>query len=382
MWKICINYDTGGGRLGGHCTQAAFTGLPGVEIAAMSDVNPETVLKDDSPIGAKRLYHSYTEMLEQEKPDIVVLCSRLPGEHYEQIKFALNHGCHVLCEKPLAETLEQVEELTELSRKTGKLVQIAHLARFAPAFHEMKRLITAGEIGDILTCYMRGKEDHRGGGEDMLVLGTHILDIACWLFGRPEQVYSDMRYKGNLLTVNDTIQTVEPIGPCGSDEIFSHYRFANGINGIFESRHHLVPGGEARLGITVAGTKGTLCIRYSGDRTLRISRDFPVPVEDQTTFEIVPLPGPPEIPGAAPIDLTKNWGYDTSRYIFRYFAENNRRAAWNLLQAIEGKETLLAGVETAADSLEMMVGAYQSALNHAVVTFPLKDKKHPLKQEA
>ena len=56
MWKICINYDTGGGRLGGHCTQAAFTGLPGVEIAAMSDVNPETVLKDDSPIGAKRLY--------------------------------------------------------------------------------------------------------------------------------------------------------------------------------------------------------------------------------------------------------------------------------------------------------------------------------------
>ena len=39
-------------------------------------------------------------------------------------------------------------------------------------------------------------------------------------------------------------------------------------------------------------------------------------------------------------------------------------------------------METAADSLEMMVGAYQSALNHAVVTFPLKDKKHPLKQKS
>ena len=67
MWKICINHDTCSGRLGGHCTEAAFSGLPGVEIAAMSDVNPDTVLKEDSPIGAKRLYHSYTEMIEQEK---------------------------------------------------------------------------------------------------------------------------------------------------------------------------------------------------------------------------------------------------------------------------------------------------------------------------
>ena len=194
MWKICINRDTGNGRLGGHCTESSFTGLPDVEIAAISDTNPETVpekvLTDEYPMGAKRLYHSYEEMIRQEKPDIVVLCSRLPGEHYEQIKFALNHGCHVLCEKPLAETLEQAEELKELSRKTGCLVQIAHLARFAPAFHKMKRMIEAGEIGTVLTCYMRGKEDHRGGGEDMLVLGTHILDAACWLFVLPEQVSS------------------------------------------------------------------------------------------------------------------------------------------------------------------------------------------------
>ena len=104
MLKVCISHDTGG-RRGGHHTEYSFTGLPGVEIAALSDVNPEAE-KTFRLTGAQRLYDSFTAMVEAEKPDIVVLCSRLPGEHYEQIKFALEHRCHVLCEKPLAESPE------------------------------------------------------------------------------------------------------------------------------------------------------------------------------------------------------------------------------------------------------------------------------------
>ena len=41
MKKVCISYDTGGGRRGGHYTHYSFTGLPGVEIAALADSNPE-----------------------------------------------------------------------------------------------------------------------------------------------------------------------------------------------------------------------------------------------------------------------------------------------------------------------------------------------------
>jgi len=171
MLKVCINRPTGGGRLGGHCTHFAFTGLPGVEIAALADANPEAE-SNFHLTGAKRLYSSFEEMMAAEKPDIVVLCSRLPEEHYREIKYALNHNCHVLCEKPLADDLFHAYELVELAEKTTCRVQVAHLARFSPAFREMKRMITAGEIGRILSCYMRGKEDNRGGGEDMLVLGT------------------------------------------------------------------------------------------------------------------------------------------------------------------------------------------------------------------
>ena len=375
MLKVCISHDTGG-RKGGHLTQYAFTGLPGVEISALADVNPEAE-KDFRLTGAKRRYESYFAMVEAERPDIVVLCSRLPGEHYEQIKFALDRHCHVFCEKPLAETLEQADELAALSRKNGCLVQMAHLARFAPTFREMKRMIDAGEIGRILTCVMRGKEDTRGGGEDMLVLGTHVLDAAAWLFGRPEQVYSDIRFEGRPITAADVLATTEPLGPCGGDEVFSLYRFPNGVNGVFESRK-VVEKGDRRLGITVCGTAGMLTIRYTGKRELRICRDFPTPMEDRSEFQVVPPPEDAPIPGAVPLDHEK-LGIDTTKYYHLYFTENNRRAAWNLLRAIRGEEPLVAGIDSALDSLEMITGAYQSALLHAPVSFPLTDRRHPLK---
>ena len=148
MLKVCINRQTGGRRRDGHHTHYAFTGLPGVDIAALADANPEA--KNNFHLcGAKKLYSSYEEMMTIEKPDIVVLCSRLPHEHYTEIKYALNHNCHVLCEKPLADDLLHAYELVELSRKTGCKVQMAHLARFAPTFLKMKEIsILSGDVVD------------------------------------------------------------------------------------------------------------------------------------------------------------------------------------------------------------------------------------------
>ena len=380
MLKVCINRQTGGGRRGGHHTHFAFTGVPGVEIAALADADPDAV-NNYHLCGAKKLYAGYEEMMCAEKPDIVILCSRLPEEHYTEIKYALEHHCHVLCEKPLADDLPHAYELVELSRKTGYKVQMAHLARFAPAFREMKRMIHAGEIGKVLTCYMRGKEDTRGGGEDMLVLGTHILDAACWMFDLPESVYSDIHWEGRHITAADTVETTEPLGPCAGDEIFAHFRFKNGVNGIFESRRGLVPAvADMRMGITVSGTDGALTIRYTDKRTLRLSRNFPVPVEDTNQYDIVELPVTEEFPGAAPIDPAA-WGINTQAFHNVYFMENNRRAAWDLLQAIEKNSEPTAGIESAVQSLEMIVGIYQSALSHSMVGLPLKNRQHPLNPE-
>ena len=108
MLKVCINRQTGNGRLGGHHTDFAFTGLAGVKISALADANVEAQ-KNYFLTGAEKLYSSFEEMMECEKPDIVVLASRLPDEHSYQIKYALERNCHILCEKPLASTVAQAK---------------------------------------------------------------------------------------------------------------------------------------------------------------------------------------------------------------------------------------------------------------------------------
>ena len=378
MKKVCIVCDSGSGRLGGHCTQYAFCGLPGVKICALSDANKEADWTSHKRTGAERFYSDYKEMITKEKPDIAVLCSRLPGEHYPQIKFALEHHCHVFCEKPAADDLEKADDLIRLAESTHCKVQIAHLARFAPAFREMKRLIDEGQIGRILSCYMRGKEESRGGGEDMMVLGTHIMDVACYLLGDPLSVYSDIRVNGDCIRKGEYLPTEEPLGLCTGDEVFSHFRFPNGVNGIFESRRNTVPKTQIRrLGIVISGTEGALSIRYEGERQLHISRNFPSPQEDEAHFEVVTLPPEETIPGAAAIDYTA-WNLNRENPLHRYFTGNNRRAAWDLLQCIHGDTTPRADLRSAAISLEMILGSYRSALEKRVVSLPLEDRTHPL----
>lgn len=382
MKKVCIVCDTGAGRLGGHYTQYAFCGLPGVEICALSDANPQADWDFHKRTGAKRFYSSFQEMIEKETPHIAVLCSRLPGEHYPQIKFALEHHCHVLCEKPVSDDLLQADELIGLAKKNHCKVQIAHLARFAPAFQEMKRQIDSGAIGKVLSCYMRGKEETRGGGEDMMVLGTHVMDIACYLLGDPLSVYSDIRVNGEFIRKGEYLPTEEPLGLCTGDEIFSHYRFPNGVNGIFESRRNTVPKSQIiRLGIVVTGTAGALSVRYEGERQLHISRNFPVPQEDEAHFEIVPLPEEPPIPGAEEMDFVK-WNANKDNPLHRYFTGNNRRAAYDLLMSIEKGSTPRADLCSARMSLEMILGAYRSALEKCLVELPLTDRTHPLSADS
>ena len=376
MKKVCIVHETGNGRLGGHYIENAFQGLPGVEITALADSNQDRTAADYMPKAPIR-YYDYREMLEKEKPDIVVLASRLPDEHFEQINFALDRHCHILTEKPFVADLVQSDCLIAKAAANHTRIAIAYLGRYAPVFQTMKKMIDAGEIGQVLTCYLRGKEDNRGGGEDMMVLGSHLLDLAVYLFGPPLEVFSDIRVNGRVITSSDRMATDEPIGLAAGDEILSFYRFPGKINTIFQSHRAIVDRGNiTRMGMVVAGTKASLAVRYN-DRTLRICRNFPVPEEDESRYEPVAVPTAPEIPGAEPIDY-KHCVAGPEDPSHRYYADNNRRVAWDLLQCLETGGLLLSSATDAAWSLEMITGAYRSAIERRVITLPQTDRKHPL----
>ena len=95
QWKVGIVYDSSQKSKGHHGTHLAFTGLPGVEIV-LADPNIEGMAARMQAIGAARRYADYREMLVAEAPDVVVVCSRLPGDHFPVIRAAAERGCHIL----------------------------------------------------------------------------------------------------------------------------------------------------------------------------------------------------------------------------------------------------------------------------------------------
>ena len=100
--------------------------------------------------GAKNYYGSYEEMLKDSNVDLVYICT--PNMlHYEQIKFCLSHGKHVICEKPMVKNEEQVRELFAFARKKGCFLMEAEKTMFTPLNKKIKKMIADGEIGKVHT---------------------------------------------------------------------------------------------------------------------------------------------------------------------------------------------------------------------------------------
>jgi predicted dehydrogenase len=381
-WKVGIVQDTSIPSLGFHGLHNGFRGLPGVELAAHVDSNTEN-LAERMAYGPKKHYRSCLEMMDREKPDIVILCSRHPCEHLEQIKAAAERGIHLYCEKPMTADLEEADQVVALAEKHRIKICMAHPARYALAFRTMKTMVAAGEIGAPLRIYGRGKCDHRGGGEDLVVLGTHILDLQNYFFGAPEYVMADVTTGGKPIVRTDRIRTAEPLGPLAGNEVFAYFRFPGDVCGTFESRHDLFQRQDniVHMGITVAGTKGALSLRFNDnvpeiESKLRISR-FPAPPEDFTRYEEVQLTETRNIPGAEPLDYSvggKLYGIPRKAL----FMESNRYAAWDLMQAIEQERLPESNQYNARLTHEMIHGIYASHLSGRRVAFPLADRRHPL----
>lgn len=371
LWRVAVVDHYRRLAKGHHGTHLAFSGLPNAEIVAVADPDQESRLTIQRETGAPRVYAEWGELVEQEKPDIVCVCSRLPTQHLEVVEGLARAGCHIYCEKPLSVSLADADRMVAAADAAGVKLAVGHLARYAAVFQKARELIRSGGIGQPLSVFCRGKEDERGGGEDMLVLGSHLLDIARFFFGDPEWVFAHVATAGHDFTLADTREPTEPVGPVGGDSINAMYGFADGVRGQFESRHDLFDGGLVRMGITVVGSEATISVRYDNDRLLRIRRSNR-PGEDGGEYEVIPTPPPPVPPGARPLYTTTG--------VSGYFAQNNRQAALDLMDAITENREPLASGRDARWSLEMIHGVYASHLERRAIPLPLVNRQHPLEK--
>lgn len=118
-----------------------------VNIVAVCDI-VETRVKTMAEQYGARSYTDYTELLAQEQVDAVSVC--LPNALHAPVSIAaLDAGAHVLCEKPMATSKEEADQMIEAAKRNGKKLMIGHNQRFVPSHEKAKQLIASGEAGKI-----------------------------------------------------------------------------------------------------------------------------------------------------------------------------------------------------------------------------------------
>jgi predicted dehydrogenase len=169
-------------------TAAAMDGL---EIAGLVDIYEDAAKarRDEFGIAGAQTGSDLEAMLQVVKPDIVFDVT-VPEAHTPTTLTALRHGCHVLGEKPMADSMDNARRMVEAAQKAGKLYAVIQNRRYASAIRRVRHLLQAGSIGDLTTVncdFYIGA--HFGGFRDrmahvlLLDMAIHTFDQSRFLTG-------------------------------------------------------------------------------------------------------------------------------------------------------------------------------------------------------
>ena len=169
------------------------------EVVAGSDISGEALEQWGALHNINRLTTNAAELFSDPDIDIIDLC--VPNMYHAPLAIAaLEAGKHVICEKPLAPTPEQIKQMIAARDKAGKQLMTAQHFRFAGVSKAMKAEIDTGSLGDVY--HARGwmlrrngliptatfiEKKHSGGGP-CIDIGVHILDLTLWFMGNPRPV--------------------------------------------------------------------------------------------------------------------------------------------------------------------------------------------------
>lgn len=176
---------------------------PNVDIVAVCDIIAERAQEVADTYGAKA-YTNYEDLLQNEDIDVISVC--LPNYLHAQVSIdSLNAGKHVLCEKPMATSQEEADNMIKAAEDNGKMLMIGHNQRFVPSHQRAKALLESGELGKVYsfrtTFGHAGPESWSIDGRDSWFfdtekafigalgdLGVHKADLIRYLFGEVSDI--------------------------------------------------------------------------------------------------------------------------------------------------------------------------------------------------
>ncbi|WP_249870290.1 Gfo/Idh/MocA family protein [Oceanobacillus saliphilus] len=137
----------GCGSIARHRHLVEYASNPEVNIVAVCDI-VESRAKDAAEIYDAKSYTNYEQLLKSERIEAVSVC--LPNYLHAPVSIAaLNAGCHVLCEKPMATSKTEAEEMIKAAEANNKKLMIGHNQRFVASHQKARKLIQQGEVGKI-----------------------------------------------------------------------------------------------------------------------------------------------------------------------------------------------------------------------------------------
>lgn len=162
-----------------------------IEIVGGCDVNAEARKKAGEKFKIKEIFNDPLKMMDVTAPDIVSVCTP-PSLHHEQTLAALEHGCHVFCEKPLAESLESAKLIIRAAEKANRLVVVNNQFPYMNIHRAAKQMIGAPNFGQLLflqasqTFHPNEKTESnwRGNLRRRLCFefGVHVFELARYFF--------------------------------------------------------------------------------------------------------------------------------------------------------------------------------------------------------
>jgi predicted dehydrogenase len=291
---------------------------PACRLQAVIDVREEAAQSVATRFGGEA-FTDYRRALQSNDLDAAIICTP-PATHAEVALFFLEHGVHVLCEKPLALRAEQAARMAAKAEEKSCLLMMASKFRYADAVIKAKGMIASGLLGEIILFenVFCSKVDMRerwnaqreiSGGGVLIDNGCHSVDIARYLLGPITKVQAEEGKRMQPLKVEDTARL--------------YFRTASEAMGTIDLSWSIHK--ERESYIDVFGDEGVLSIGWKGAK-YRLNRQ-----PDWTRF---------------------GEGYDKSQAFGRQLE--------NFAGAIQGKEEPLISTTDALESVKVIEAAYKS----------------------
>jgi len=365
-YRAAVIGRTGRGNYG-HDLDLALLEQPKLRLVAVADEDPKGLASAARRLGVEKTYADYRAMLDREKPEFVAVTPRWIDCHREMILACAERGIHVFCEKPLAPTLADCDAIVTACERSHTKLAIAFQTRYSPRFARVREMIAAGAIGDVLEIRGRGKEDNRGGGEDLMVLGAHVVDLFRALLGEASWCFARVTEVGRPVGPAEVRAGAEGIGPLAGDRIDAMYGFAkHSVVAYFATTRQKQSGG--RFGLQILGTSGRIELGTGWLPNAFLLAD----------------------PTWSGISGASKWIQITSAGVGKpeplpgnRLLDGNRVIVADLIRAVETDTQPLASVYDGRAAIEMILGSYTSHRRGGLVQIPLADRlHHPLEAMA